>query len=556
VRWESVTPDPIDGQIRLGRPFFLANQLRFGATQVPGRQVVLEGATRVGRARRRHARDRRQPSPGANYYQYTPEADQGATVLRQAYVTAQSDGFGATLGRFEWGEGVETLPTDADLLWLKRTRITERLVGPFGYTHAARTFDGARLWYDRPTWNATGVAVRPTAGGFEVEAGEQLEEVSLLGFSASTKSMPWNAPADGRAFWFHYEDERVEDGRPVRVDNRPAGARAADSTMIRFDTFGMNLATVLGLGAARLDGLGWAAWQRGDWGRQDHSAFAYAIEVGVHWPKWWGSPWLRAGVNVASGDADAADDTHGTFVPLLTTTRIYALTPFYTAMNLDDRFVQLIVKPLAKVTVRLDYHDLRLAESTDLWYSGGGAVKGRLRLRRPALRGQPRPGPPDRRRGHVRAGAPAERLRLLGARPGRCGRSRPVRRRGRDLRLPGGDLPVLAAPPGLWRARSRGCIMEAPGVDRARRRQDVIFRDRIDAAQQLAAALDRYRGQGALVLAIPRGGVPMGRVIADALQAELDVVPPAGRRDSPSWPWARATYPARRSSAPRRVPST
>jgi len=52
----------------------------------------------------------------------------------------------------------------------------------------------------------------------------------------------------------------------------------------------------------------------------------------------------------------------------------------------------------------------------------------------------------------------------------------------------------------------------------------VIFRDRIDAAQQLAAALDRYRGRDALVLAIPRGGVPMGRVIADALAAELDVV--------------------------------
>ncbi len=52
----------------------------------------------------------------------------------------------------------------------------------------------------------------------------------------------------------------------------------------------------------------------------------------------------------------------------------------------------------------------------------------------------------------------------------------------------------------------------------------MIFRDRIDAAQQLAAALDRYRGRDAVVLAIPRGGVPMGRVIADALHAELDVV--------------------------------
>jgi predicted phosphoribosyltransferase len=50
------------------------------------------------------------------------------------------------------------------------------------------------------------------------------------------------------------------------------------------------------------------------------------------------------------------------------------------------------------------------------------------------------------------------------------------------------------------------------------------FRNRDDAARQLAAALAPYRGQDALVLAVPRGAVPMGRVIADALDGELDVV--------------------------------
>lgn len=41
---------------------------------------------------------------------------------------------------------------------------------------------------------------------------------------------------------------------------------------------------------------------------------------------------------------------------------------------------------------------------------------------------------------------------------------------------------------------------------------------------RLAAALARYRGQHPLVLAIPRGAVAMGRVLADALGGELDVV--------------------------------
>jgi len=52
----------------------------------------------------------------------------------------------------------------------------------------------------------------------------------------------------------------------------------------------------------------------------------------------------------------------------------------------------------------------------------------------------------------------------------------------------------------------------------------VIFDDRLDAARRLAQALAGYRGRRPLVLAIPRGAVPMGRALADALDGELDVV--------------------------------
>ena len=52
----------------------------------------------------------------------------------------------------------------------------------------------------------------------------------------------------------------------------------------------------------------------------------------------------------------------------------------------------------------------------------------------------------------------------------------------------------------------------------------IIFASRRDAARQLASALAHYRGRNALVLAIPRGAVEMGRVLADELDGELDVV--------------------------------
>lgn len=51
-----------------------------------------------------------------------------------------------------------------------------------------------------------------------------------------------------------------------------------------------------------------------------------------------------------------------------------------------------------------------------------------------------------------------------------------------------------------------------------------MFRDRNDAASRLARQLKAYRGRNPLILAIPRGAVPMAKIIADALQGELDVV--------------------------------
>ena len=55
-------------------------------------------------------------------------------------------------------------------------------------------------------------------------------------------------------------------------------------------------------------------------------------------------------------------------------------------------------------------------------------------------------------------------------------------------------------------------------------RGTALFEDRDDAARQLARALARYAKSNPLVLAIPRGAVPMGRIVAEELHGELDVV--------------------------------
>lgn len=53
-----------------------------------------------------------------------------------------------------------------------------------------------------------------------------------------------------------------------------------------------------------------------------------------------------------------------------------------------------------------------------------------------------------------------------------------------------------------------------------------MFKDRADAGKRLAEALRAYRGTEAIVYALPRGGVVLGRVVADELGLPLDLVIP------------------------------
>jgi putative phosphoribosyl transferase len=52
----------------------------------------------------------------------------------------------------------------------------------------------------------------------------------------------------------------------------------------------------------------------------------------------------------------------------------------------------------------------------------------------------------------------------------------------------------------------------------------MVFQDRIDAGRQLAQALQPYRTDEMIILALPRGGVPIGAEIAQALHVSLDVL--------------------------------
>lgn len=372
---------------------FFGNQLRFGArVKVPYLDVVVEGQD----VRLANLPDDASGLPGVGnlgpgalyvFHSHGLDADtsQGETILRQANATVRDlpwlPGVSIGGGRFEYNDGLEYVPADPALAWLVRSRIAERLVGTFGYSQYGRTFDGARVAWDQPLFNLTAIGARPTHGGFERSGSREMGDVGFAGFAATLKELPGlSKTTDVRFFYLAYEDdrfadERAEDTNPVKVDNRPVAVRKGDVDAIRISSIGTDIVSVADAGPGRVDALFWGIVQSGTWGRdQHHEAWAYAAEAGYQLPSIWGAPWLRVGFDQSSGDDDPNDREHETFFQILPTGRLYAQTPFYAQMNLQDLFAQLLLKPHPKVLVRTDFHMLRLNEKKDLWYAGSGAT--------------------------------------------------------------------------------------------------------------------------------------------------------------------------------------
>ncbi len=309
---------------------------------------------------------------GGSYFAANGRQD-ASGILKQAFVRFKG-AFGdkassLKLGRFEFNDGTEIMPADASLATVKRDHISQRLIGAFAFTHVGRSFDGVQYSRNAKVGNFTFVGVRPTAGAFDLDANKELD-VDLW-YGAFTKPRKFKTgESEFRLFALHYHDGR----RVLKTDNRTAALRNADVSKIRVTTFGGHYIGVYKAGSGKVDALLWGAGQAGSWGNLDQRSAAIAIEGGYQFDGKL-KPWIRAGYFRSTGDGDPTDGKHNTFFQVLPTPRIQARFPFYNLMNTEDSFVQLRLKPHAKLGVRADYHYLRLSNENDLWYVGGGAFQ-------------------------------------------------------------------------------------------------------------------------------------------------------------------------------------
>lgn len=308
---------------------------------------------------------------GAYYAANSGRQNAASIVAKQAFLRLKGEHSSVRLGRFEFTDGGEVTPKDETLAIAKRDGISQRLIGTFGFSDVQRSFDGVQYNYLNGPWNLTAVSLVPDRGVFQVDGWGWV--TTPVTYVALTKQAAFGASkAEWRLFGIYYNDDRGV----VKTDNRGAAVRAHDLDGIDIGTYGghyiQEIPTVIGT----FDLLGWGALQTGRWGLLTQRSGAGAVEAGfqpaILKPV---RPWLRGGYFYSSGDGNANDGVHGTFFAILPTPRVYARFPFFNEMNNRDLFGELMLRPRKRLTLRSDVHGLWLANSHDLWYSGGGAFQ-------------------------------------------------------------------------------------------------------------------------------------------------------------------------------------
>ncbi len=263
--------------------------------------------------------------------------------------------------------------------YLKNKRLERRLLGGVEWTHGERSYDGvsARMEQDGHVLHL--YAAEPTTGVFEIDRGyKRQKQVIFGGLDWTVERGTWFENTEIGAFFIGYSDDRDAD--------KVAGFFGE----IKAYTFGISSLGVYPAGPGNLDLILWGAFQLGQYidsiptgvpaamppvtRRLDQIAGAGIAEIGYQLPDVWGKPWLRTGVNFATGDSDSGDGNRNSFFNILPTNHpYYGYADQLAFSNLIDLIVQLKLSPLPKLGLELAFHQFWLWTSDDFRYFGSGA---------------------------------------------------------------------------------------------------------------------------------------------------------------------------------------
>jgi hypothetical protein len=266
--------------------------------------------------------------------------------------------------------------------YLKNKRLVRRLLGGVEWTHGERAYDGFSARMEQSGNVLHLYVAEPTTGVFEIDRGYTRQKDMIFGgLDWTVERGTWFDNTEVDFFFIGYVDDR--DADKVTEPLQPAGSSTRQFFgRIEVYTLGFSTLGVYPVGPGNLDLISWGAVQFGDYvdmmttGPRNLDQFAGAaiFEAGYQLPDVWAKPWLRTGVNFATGDNNQGDGNRTTFFNILPTNHLYyGYADALAFSNLIDLLVQLKLSPLPKLGVELAFHQFWLFAKNDQRYFGSGA---------------------------------------------------------------------------------------------------------------------------------------------------------------------------------------
>lgn len=281
-------------------------------------------------------------------------------------------GLTGSVGRFDYANAGNYKSSSKKIQWVKSKRVSERVLGGFGWSEFERSFDGAKLNQEAENYHLSVATFSPTQGGFEERSGRGIDAIDVVATEFTLKKNPLISNSELQFFHYHYDDSRLITDGTARRDNTGRSIAAFDEQNILMDFMGGHVIGTIDAGPGQFDYLLWGGYEFGEWFELDHQAYSWVAEVGYQFNDLPWTPWIRAGYNMGSGDDNPGDGDHETFFQMLPTARLYSSSLLYNMMNNEDAFLMLILKPCKSVTLRSDIHWVGLNADADRWYLGAG----------------------------------------------------------------------------------------------------------------------------------------------------------------------------------------